>query len=350
MNDRRLRRRITRAAVVTAFVALPFVTCFLLARSQMTEREAEGRVSSYNGIVDRVRLKRVLVADRDTLARYVRGGDTALAGYAIGETARRRDSFLTPVLVARLSDPRNEQPSVAAANTLGDALWSEAARAGLRRFGLRDRRGPVRLASGLALGKHGDRAAIPALREGLEQRERTEWRRPGDPRASDPRLLAADLLSRFGDRKAAPFVRRLAQQKTGLNRMRLGPALGHFGDAASRQLLRKMLAHETYSGTRAHAALALGVAANRADVPALIRALRDRSPDVRYAAACSLGALGDRAALTALEQAVREPSPNAANARQMDAAARNAARQAADAIRAGRRVPPPPDLSSWRYQ
>jgi hypothetical protein len=130
--------------------------------------------------------------------------------------------------------------------------------------------------------------------------------------------------------------------------MRLCLAIGRFGDAASRQLLRKMLIHETYSGTRAHAALALGVAANPADAPALIRARRDRSPDVRYAAACSLGALGERAALPALDQAAREPSPNAANARHMDAAARDAARQAADALKAGRRLPPPPtNLSVW---
>ena len=300
--------------------------------------------------VDEVRLKRVLMASRDTLARYVGGGDAALAGYAAREAVRRGDKSLTPALIARLSDRRDVNASVAAANALG-VLWDDEARAGLRR-NLRDPRLEVRLASGLALGKHGDRAAIPALRAGLEQRERPQWRRSGDPRVTDPRLLAADLLSRFGDRQSAPLVRRLAEQGAGLTPMRLCPALGRLGDPASRHLLRKMLVGERYSGARAHAALALGVAGNRADTAALIRALRDRAPDVRYAAARALGALGDRFALPALERAARgEPSsPNAANAPQMERAAREAARQAVNSVRSGRRVPPPPDLSAWRYR
>jgi hypothetical protein len=82
---------------------------------------------------------------------------------------------------------------------------------------------------------------------------------------------------------------------------------------------------------RVQAALVLGRLGDPRAVPALIRALRDRSPLVRAVAAEVLGNLGAESARTALEAATRDDSPyvrrHAAQAlRQLDRGARSEAR------------------------
>lgn len=59
---------------------------------------------------------------------------------------------------------------------------------------------------------------------------------------------------------------------------------------------------------RIAAAVALGRLADRRGVPALIRALDDRSAVVRGVAATALGHIGDRSAIPALERALADPS------------------------------------------
>jgi HEAT repeat protein len=53
---------------------------------------------------------------------------------------------------------------------------------------------------------------------------------------------------------------------------------------------------------RGHAAEALALLQNKEAVPALIRCLEDKAPEVRFWCAYALGELGDRRALHALEQ------------------------------------------------
>ena len=285
---------------------------------QMTEREADTRVHSIALKIDRVRLKRVLMADRATLGRYITGSDPGLARYAIEEAVKRRDHAGVAALVKRTQDLRDAGLSAAAASALG-RLGGSAALAGLR-GALRDRRPQVRAAAAVALGPYGERGAVPGLREALDQ---------PDPQM---RVAAASYLAKLGDRSSAPRVRRLVNKLDPAARRRLCRALGTFGDPGSRRKLEQMLAREEYSGTRAHAARALAIRPHRSSVPALIAALKDPSPDVRYEAALALHVLRDPRAVRALQIAAQQPSPNAANAPGMDAKARKAAAGAAAAL------------------
>lgn len=285
---------------------------------QRTEAQADGYISGISGAVDKVRLKRVLIADRETLVGYIRDRDTSLAHLAIKEAGKRKDASLAPVLLERVYDRRDTAASASAAGTLGLVRGNKAP-TGLEKA-LRDSRVEVRIATGLVLGRFGKRSAIPALREALTSSV------PG------ANLAAASLLAKLGDTKSAARVRQLVEETDPVTRRQFCPALAQFGDAASWRKLETMLVQESYSGTRAHAAFALEKRGKPA-VPALIKALKDRSGHVRYAAARSLQAIGDRTAVPALKQAADEDAPDAKNAGHMNTQARNAARMAVYALK-----------------
>jgi HEAT repeat protein len=144
---------------------------------------------------------------------------------------------------------------------------------------------------------------------------------------SKDRIACAGYLAGFGDMRSVPRIIRLVDELNGVERRRLCKALGKFGDSGSRRKLLWMLTNEQYSGTRARAALALGVRGNRRAVPGLIAALKQKSPDVRYAAAKALGVIGDSRAIPALRAAALS-FPQGMRAYSMEERAREAASQA----------------------
>ena len=281
--------------------------------AQMSQADAEGHIRGISGAVDKTRLKRVLVADKEVLASYIRGEDTVFSRLAMREAGRRKDASLASVLVERVYDRRDAMLSASAAGTLG-ILSGDTAPIGLNKA-LRDTRAEVRIAAGLVLGRYKVHASIPVLREALQRRD------------TGTRLAAANLLAQMDDKQSAPRVGQLVDAADPATRREFCKALARFGDAASWRKLETMLVNESYSGTRAHAAFALEKRGKPA-VPALIRALKDRSGQVRYAAARSLEAIGDTSALAALQQASRENAPDAKNAGYMNTQARNAAQRA----------------------
>ena len=288
------------------------------AHGQMTASEADARIRGMQAMApgnNQLLLKRVLVADQITLGRMVASEDAILAQDAIEEARRRRAPALGSALAARVKDRRNAALSTMAAAALGE-VGGESAKPALRNS-LRDDRTPVRAAAALALASTGDHAAIPALREGLGQADRSVC------------LRSAWELSRLGDRQSIPQIIRLAARLDPAFRQRICDALGHFGTPLAERQLRSMLAHEPYSGTRVHAARALGVPGNRSALPSLVAALKDRSCDVRRAAALALERIGDRSVIPALEQAAQENAPDASNAPTTNRRARAAAHTAA---------------------
>jgi HEAT repeat protein len=304
--------RLRRYLGILIVTSLCFATS---AGAQLSEREVDARITGLAMAVNKVELKKVLVADAVTLGRYIRANDTVLAGYAIDQAARRRDRELIPSLAARLGDRRNVKLSVAASRSLG-ALRGEEARLALRR-GILDTRVDVRTSAAVSLGSFHDRAAIPVLRECLDRPD------------SSQRIAAASYLSIFRDMQSIPRIVRMTREVNSLERRRLCSALARFGDQASERRLRQMVVQESYSGTRARAAMALGVPANRSAVRTLILALRDSSPTVRWAAAQALQAIGDRRAIPPLLRSASEVSLEAGNSPRMEAAAHAAERQAA---------------------
>jgi HEAT repeat protein len=304
---------ICRGMAVLTLMILAIAGTALPVYSQRTSSEADSYIAGISGPVDKARLKRVLVADRETLAGYIRGQDTVLARLAIGEARKRKDAALSAVLLERVYDRRDTTLSASAANALGEVSGNKTPN-GLEKA-LRDSRVEVRVAAALVLGRYGKRVAIPALREALARQE------------PETNIAAANILAQLEDRKSAARVRRLVEEANPVIRRQYCRVLARFGDDASWRKLETMLAKESYSGTRAHAAFALEKRGKPA-VPALIRALKDQSGHVRYAAARSLETVGDRSALPALQQASRESAPDAASAGYMNSQARKAAEQA----------------------
>jgi HEAT repeat protein len=299
-------------------------------RAQMTPFEADARIHNMQAVFNAPVLKRVLTATHAELARYIGANEPLLARYAMQETHRRNDHSLVPALAARIADHHGDTSlSTQAAIVLG-FLNDAAARSTLHKA-LQDPRIAVRSAACLALAPTGDRAVIPDLREALDRPTSNRWNDDEHP-YSDVRIAAASFLSIFMDRQSEPHILRLVGRLNEVDRRLICTALGRFRDPTTQRKLRSMLASEPYAGTRAHAALALGVAGNRSAVPALLAALKDRSPDVRRAAARSLEMVGDRHAVSALEQAALSVSPGAANAPTEDRAARATAHAAATAL------------------
>jgi|GEM_PF-4440331 len=174
------------------------------------------------------------------------------------------------------------------------------------------------------LGRLGNPAAIPALRKTLK--------------SSGPgvRILSAYSLGWLGDKQSAagmravfPFMKE--PQKRGLVKI-----LANLGDKGSEPIARDLLAEAHDQNLRTTAAEALGQVGNRTrSVPALIKALKDKYPDVRNAAANSLAKLGDPRAVPALKAALNEQSPQASNAPGMERRSHDAIKEALKSLGAG---------------
>lgn len=127
-----------------------------------------------------------------------------------------------------------------------------------------------------------------------------------------PRLASASIsaLSVIGSRRATrPLMRIVRQATTEEIRNVAVSCLGRLGDKRAESLVCSLLADSMPDTTRAYAAQALsGLATREQSFKALVNALVDRSPIVRWTAAVSLGNLGDARAAAPLRAATMDDS------------------------------------------
>ena len=176
---------------------------------------------------------------------------------------------------------------------------------------LRDREAPVREQAAWALGAIDDSQAVPPLDRRAQgsgcarapaggvgaRRDRRFARRPGtdsgESRTADERTRtqAAWALGAIDDRSAVPALSRALADKTPAVRKQAAWALGAIDDAGGVEALVKALGDEN-SGVREQAAWALGAIGDSRALSALLVALKDDSAGVRRQAAWAIGVIG----------------------------------------------------------
>jgi HEAT repeat protein len=182
-----------------------------------------------------------------------------------------------PDLVALLDD-RHDDVRTAAARGLGKLGHADTVPVLLARLD-----GPRRLPAGvvaLAL-VHAGPVGTEGLREGLRHR------------ASAARLVACELLGRFGDLAATPTLARRALDDASLDvRVAAARALGRIGSPAAGGALVACAGSGQPAALRAAAAWSLGQLGDPTAVSPLRGALHDRDHAVAHAAATALASLG----------------------------------------------------------
>ncbi len=149
--------------------------------------------------------------------------------------------------------------------------------------------------------------------------------RRDDPSEHVRRGVMETLVGRR-DLRALPLVEQVLAGSNPQQRMEAVSHLAALRPPDVRDRLRLLIGDaDTY--VRMRAVERLGVVGDRRDVPALIAALRDVTPPVRWAAASSLGRLKDERALRPLESALKTET---------DGASRQAIEDAIRQIRGGR--------------
>ena len=191
----------------------------------------------------------------------------------------------------------------------------------------------VRTRAAAALGKLGDRAAVPFLLEALNDesehvRGNAAWARGriGDP-STVPTLIgamndddvhvrckAAAALGDLGDRAAIPVLLEALRVPNGMVRGYAATALGKIGDGS---VVPKLI--ETLRGERPRPddlspivdlVAALGELRAREAVPVLVKHLEAESSFTRGRAASALWKIADPIAAPALAKALRDPEAN----------------------------------------
>ncbi len=190
---------------------------------------------------------------------------------------------------------------------------------------LKDTDSEIRFEAAEALGKLGDRIAVPALIEALKDK------------SGGVRFSAAEALGKLGDRTAVPaLIETLKDEKEDVCHLAAW-ALGKIGDSAAVPALMYFVERRSYSfkpwetaaialarlghnsvvslliddlkygddNLRFTASELLGKIGDRTAVPALTEALEDEDRDVRFYAVEALGKLGDRAAVPVLRDTLR---------------------------------------------
>ena len=161
---------------------------------------------------------------------------------------------------------------------------------------------PARSLLFLALGKIGDRGALPILEWGLSDK---------DPIARCGAVAGAGLLGRPGDRTLLGGLMGLALKDPHYAVRALALiALGRIGGPASKAFLAERLSRSR-KGVKMvflepFAALALGLAGDRRNVPVLLPFLEKGSVERKGAFALALGMLGGKGASGALARALRK--------------------------------------------
>jgi HEAT repeat protein len=153
----------------------------------------------------------------------------------------------------------------------------------------------VRVTAIRALGRIGDRRALPALVE-----------RADDPLGS-VRLALCQALGQLGDPAGVPTLTELLHDEDETIRLGAARALGKIqGAAGSRTLLSAALLDPSQT-VRRHARKALAERRSPDVLPALTGALSGGTPEVRAGAAQVLADLGDPSAVPALLRALEDP-------------------------------------------
>jgi HEAT repeat protein len=153
---------------------------------------------------------------------------------------------------------------------------------------LEDQNLHVRRSAAAALGSLGDPAAVPALLPLLKERH------------GDLVRAAVEALGRLKAAAAVDGILPLLGHKDRRLRRASAEALGNIGDGRARASLERLLAGDKDRDARAAAARALGKLGQRAAIPALRAALKDKHHDVGAWAAKSLYDLKDPEGLKAL--------------------------------------------------
>jgi len=177
-----------------------------------------------------------------------------------------------------------------------------------------------------ALGYLGAQAGAPAVARALEgKRESERWAAAlaaarirarvltspltaqADALHPEMRWRVAYALGKIGDKAGAPALRNLAHDRSELVRMSAARAIAEVGDSASAPLLASMLRDGAWR-VRVNAAHALGLLGAREQAAAIRPLLQDTTPHVRWEAALALGVLADSASVPALTRALSDSS------------------------------------------
>ncbi len=155
----------------------------------------------------------------------------------------------------------------------------------------------VRQAAAHALGKLGDKSAIPALTNAFlnDNEHLVRW-------------SAAHALGKLGDKSAIPaLINALLNDDDSWVRRSAAHALGELGDKSAIPNLKTAL-NDDDSSVRRSAVHALGELGDKSAIPNLINALNDDDSWVRQAAAHALGKLGDKSVIViaALKNALND--------------------------------------------
>jgi HEAT repeat protein len=162
------------------------------------------------------------------------------------------------------------------------------------------------------LGKIGDKRAVPALIETLQ----------------DESLYyqAAIILGDLGDERAVPALLALLEQARDRSRNSYAPktdmmlwagyALMGLRHPEGLQTLVEFLNPEHNKVQRRHAVDALGKFGDRGAVPFLVEALNDEDVEVRVNAIMALGRIGDQVAVPALKESLKDTRQEKGHARQ----------------------------------
>jgi HEAT repeat protein len=164
-------------------------------------------------------------------------------------------------------------------------------------------------------------AALADVSTGIEVKDRLRYEPSGEALVEALRHASTDrereiLCDVLGDRHEKLAINALVEQLANLEvRVSAADALAKIGEPAAGGMLATYFERETVAGTRAMLAAALGAVGYEAAIPALIRALEDRSPSMRGSAAWSLGRLRAQAALEVLKNALAAESSGYARQR-----------------------------------
>lgn len=201
-----------------------------------------------------------------------------------------------------VADP-DWQVRQAGAAVLRDSSWSEAteALAGL----LKDDQEQVRISSARSLGRRGERRALDALVQGLD-----------DAKSAVRQEALSSLLRRLPQLRDSPSVAQAATKRVTSLLPALAPEeevqarilLSRMGDSSQKARLQQLKESAPPSARR------LLVEWSAGDVEFSARFLGDPAWKVRFAAACQLAERGDRRSLAVLGEALRQGGPDSVRA------------------------------------
>jgi HEAT repeat protein/beta-lactamase regulating signal transducer with metallopeptidase domain len=150
---------------------------------------------------------------------------------------------------------------------------------------------------------------------GGDMAEVSESETAGGAEASSPREVAsrgdgehaATALGEAGNRAAVPALIEALNDEDASVREHVATALGEIGDRRAVLPLARTVTDDSSARVREHAGISLGLIADKRAVSALIEALRDDpGARVREHAAISLGLIADEKALSALIEALQD--------------------------------------------